>query len=95
MKTWFPSRVASQRLPAASKSSERGPLSGVPAMGEPSGVGPALPVPAKVLMTPLFMATLRRTWLPMSQMKRSPAGSNWRLCGCLNVASFAGPPSPE
>jgi hypothetical protein len=30
-------------------------------MCEPSGVGPARPVPAKVLMTPVFMLTLRMT----------------------------------
>jgi hypothetical protein len=66
-KTWLPSRVASQRRPWASKSSERGPLRGVPRIGAPSGVGPALPVPAKVEIVPP-LSTRRIAWLPMSQM---------------------------
>lgn len=37
-------------------------------MGELSGVSPGLPVPAKVVMTPVWVVTLRITLLRMSQM---------------------------
>lgn len=36
-------------------------VQGVPRIGEPSGVGPALPVPAKVVMTRVFGSIRRRT----------------------------------
>ena len=86
LKTWLPSRVQTQRLPAASKSIERGPRSGVPFTGAPSGVAPGLPVPAMVLIRLVFISTLRITWLPMSQMNKSPWASNWILCGCFSWA---------
>ena len=65
-KTWLPSRVHSQRSPLRSKSSERGPRNGVPRIAAPSGVSPALPVPAKVSMRFVFMSMRRMTLFPMS-----------------------------
>jgi len=72
----------------------RGPFSGVPAMGAPSGVGLRWPVPAQVSIVPVSRSTRRIRWLPMSQIKRRPCRSNAMLCGWRSCALAAGPPSP-
>ena len=82
-------------MPSGSSAIARGPFSGVPASGAPSGVGARSPVPAKVSMRPVSRSTRRIRWLPTSQISRRPSGANTMLCGARSRASRAGPPSPE
>src|SRR5258707_3192858 len=75
----FPSRKATQRFPARSKSSARGPWSGVPAIGAPSGVGFPSPVPANVEMIPVFISILRIRWFLRSEEHTSELQSRQYL----------------
>lgn len=63
------------------------------AAGPPLPLNPAVPVPATVWMFPLAAST-RRTRLPISPMKRLPAGSRASAMGPASRAWVAGPPSP-
>jgi hypothetical protein len=79
--------LAGPPLPVKPFSPVRGPFKGVPEIGVPSGVGPALPVPANVEIRPVLTSTRRMTWLLTSAMKRSlPLGLNCRLIGSLSSA---------
>ncbi|MSU32839.1 MAG: hypothetical protein EXS25_09320 [Pedosphaera sp.] len=66
--TWLPSRRTNHNRPVGSKSIDRGPFNGVPTIGDPSGVGPGLPVPATVEIRPDLVSIRRKTLLPMSAM---------------------------
>ncbi len=74
---------------------ERGPNSGVPLKGPSLGVAIRSPVPPIVSIKPVSRLTIRKRWLPISQISKLPRESKAILWGCLNWARTAIPPSPE
>ena len=62
--------------------------------GPPSPLKPFCPVPATVLIVPVFASTFRTNWFCISTNSMLPALSNRTSYGSLSCAFVAGPPSP-
>src|SRR6202522_4177306 len=86
---------AMYRFPTASNAIPAGVFNSALVAAPPSPEKPEVPLPATVVMIPVFAAILRTLLLKTSTMKILPALSVRTYPGEINFAPVALPPSPE